>query len=557
MRVLRPGAEREPPAGEATAPETPSPWYVRRRRWLAVAGFAVFAAALFTVYLRLSRTSGENSDQANILLAASDMLHGNLLLHGWYLTDVSFYTTELPQYALLEIFFGVHANTAHIAAAMTYTLAVVLAVLVARGGFTSRAAVIRMVIVAGIMLAPQLGVGVAALLLSVGHIGTSVPVLLIFLLLDRAPQRWYVSVLTALGLAWALIADELVLIIGVLPLALVCALRVAEAAVRKGGLVRGLAARRYELSLIGAAGASAALAWVADRVLRALGGYILHPVHFKFASHYSWATLHVLWAVPRIFGADYRGLAGGPYYIALLHWVSLALVGLALLLVAWRFFAGAALVDQLLAVAIAGNIALFVTTSAGTQGPHEIAVVAPFGAALAARMLVGSQAPRTRPPSVLARRTRAVASGAGLAVLLGYLWGLGHGVVQPAAPPDGSQLASWLEAHHLRYGLAGYWESSIVTVQTGGRVTVRAVLGTNTMGPYLWLTKPSWYDPAAQYANFVVLDSTPGYMYWEPRAVIAKYFGRPAREYNVGSFTVMVWDRNLLSSSPLRGERAS
>ena len=40
------------------------------------------------------------------------------------------------------------------------------------------------------MLAPQLGVGVTALLLSVGHIGTSVPVLLILLLLDRAPQRW-------------------------------------------------------------------------------------------------------------------------------------------------------------------------------------------------------------------------------------------------------------------------------------------------------------------------------------------------------------------------------
>ena len=112
----------------------------------------MFAAVLFTVYLRLSRTQPENSDQANILLVASDMLHGNLLLHGWYLTDVSFYTTELPQYAVLEIFFGVHADTAHIAAAMTYTLAVLLAVLVARGGFSGRAAVTRMAIAAGIML---------------------------------------------------------------------------------------------------------------------------------------------------------------------------------------------------------------------------------------------------------------------------------------------------------------------------------------------------------------------------------------------------------------------
>jgi len=548
MGLVRSGTGTEPPSDEAARPgSTPRPWYLRRRSWLAAAGFAVFAAALFAVYLPLSRTSPENSDQANILLAASDMLHGNLLLHGWYLTDVSFYTTEEPQYALLEIFFGVHANTAHIAAAMTYTLAVVLAVLVARGGFTSRAAVIRLLITAGILLAPQLGVGVFNLLLSVGHIGTAVPVLLIWLLLDRAPQRWWVPVLTALGLAWVLIADQLVLVVAVVPLALVCALRVLEAVVRERGLSRGVAARRYELSLIGAAAAAAGLAWVAERVLRALGGYIQRPIRFNFASHYSWATLHVLWAVPRIYGADYRGLAGGPYYIALLHMVSLALVGLALLLVAWRFFAGAALVDQVLAVAIVGNIVLFVTTGAGSQGPHEIAVVAPFGAALAARMLAGSQDSRTRAEGALARRTRIVAYGAGLAILLGYLGGLAHEVVQPAAPPDGSQVASWLQAHHLRYGLGGYWQSSIVTVDTGGQVKVRAVVK-NTMEPYLWLAKPSWYDPAAQQANFVVLDSTRGYLYSEPRAAIAKYFGRPAHEYHVGPFTIMVWDRNLLSS---------
>ena len=72
----------------------------------------------------------------------------------------------------------------------------------------------------------------------------------------------------------------------------------------------------------------------------------------------------------------------------------------------------------------------------------------------------------------------------------------------------------------------------------------------NTTGPYLWLAKPSWYDQAAQQANFVVLDSTRSYLYWEPRAVITKHFGRPAREYHVGPFTVLVWDRNLLSAIP-------
>jgi len=551
MGVLRTGTETGPPSDEAVGPgSTRSPWPASRRRWIEVAAFVLAAAALFAVYLRLSRTVPENSDEANVLLVASDMLHGNLLLHGWYLTDVSFYTTEVPQYALLEIFFGLHPDTAHIAAAMTYTLVVVLAVLLARGGFTSRAAAIRLLIAAGIILAPQLGPGVTALILTIGHIGTAVPVLLIFLLLDRAPQRWWVPLLTGLGLAWVLVADQLVLIVAIVPLAVVCALRVLEAAVRERSLSRAFATRRYDLSLIVAAAAAAGLGWVAERVLRALGGYVLNPVPFTFTLRHLWANLHSLWAVPQIFGADYRGLAGGPYYTALLHMVSLALVGLALLLLAGRFFSGAALVDQVLGVAIVLNIALFVLTSAGSEGPHEIAEVAPFGAALAARMLAGPRAAGARVPGLLARRARAVAYGAGVVVLAGYLGGLAHNVAQPASPPAFARVASWLQAHHLRYGLGGYWESGIVTVQTGEQVKVRALLKA-TLEPDLWLAKSAWYDPTTQQANFVVLSSTPGFENnWEPRALVSKYFGRPAHVYNFGPYTVMVWDRNILSDVP-------
>ena len=103
------------------------------RRLLAAAAAVLAVALLFVAYLQVSRTYPENSDESNDLLMAWDMLHGNVLLHGWYLSDVSFITTELPQYLMLERLFGLHTDTAHIAAAMTYTLVVVLAVLLARG----------------------------------------------------------------------------------------------------------------------------------------------------------------------------------------------------------------------------------------------------------------------------------------------------------------------------------------------------------------------------------------------------------------------------------------
>ena len=123
-----------PPATPASAGNGPAEQAGQTRRLLTGAAVALTAVLLFVAYLMVSRTYPENSDEANILLMASDMLHGNVLLHGWYLSDVSFFTTEMPQYALLERLIGLHADTAHVAAGMTYTLVVLMAGLLARGG---------------------------------------------------------------------------------------------------------------------------------------------------------------------------------------------------------------------------------------------------------------------------------------------------------------------------------------------------------------------------------------------------------------------------------------
>ena len=120
---------------------------------------AVAAVALFAGYLDQSRTVSVGSDGASQALQAWDMLHGNLLLHGWWVTDVSFYTTELPQYVLLELARGLTPDVMHLGGAMTYTLLVLAAALLARGRARGRAGLARALLAAGIMLAPQLGAG--------------------------------------------------------------------------------------------------------------------------------------------------------------------------------------------------------------------------------------------------------------------------------------------------------------------------------------------------------------------------------------------------------------
>src|SRR5580698_655477 len=170
MPNTAPGAERlAGSVDEDASPAAPARPATRAWRWAAVAVFLLVVVVLFDAYLHLSKTYAENSDEANILLMANDMLHGNVYLSGWHVSDVPFITTELPEITLLVWMFGLHLNTAHIAAAVTYTAVIAIAMLLAKGRARGPQAITRMAVVLAIMLAPQPGVGVFVLVFSVGH----------------------------------------------------------------------------------------------------------------------------------------------------------------------------------------------------------------------------------------------------------------------------------------------------------------------------------------------------------------------------------------------------
>ncbi len=529
-----------------------------RRRLLATVAAAAGVVLLFVAYLQVSRTYAVNSDSANIMLMSWDMLHGNVLLHGWYLSDVSFYPTELPQYAMLEGLLGLHADTAHIAAAMTYTLAVIFAVLLARGPrdrAPGRAAWPRMALTGGLMIAPQLGVGAFVLLLSVGHIGTAVPLMLTWLVIDwaAARPRWFVPVIVGLLLTWVLVADPLVLVVGIVPLVAVCGMRVLRAVLSARPPDRGAAlqASWYEVSLAAAAILAYGLADLVNRLLSASGGFILHPLGYQLAPvhtwpKHAWVTGEGLLA---LFGAKPQGPAVELAF-ALLHLAGVALVAWAICRVVRRFVSWPDLVSQVLLLAIVLNVLVYIPSTladATDLNAREFAVVLPFGAVLAGRVLAEPLTTRLRGGEVdvlgwlRGRRWRA---GLASALAVGYLASLGYAAAQPSVPPANAQLATFLTEHHLTSGVSGYWLSSIVTVGSDGTVVVRAVQP--SLRPYLWEAKGSWYD---ERATFLVTENQAGYFnHFQPSASALAALGPPARTYHVGPYTVLVWNKNLLSS---------
>src|SRR5579859_1310217 len=187
-----------------------------RRSW--VVGFSIAGIVLFVAYLLEARSVPVMSDGASNALQGWDMWHGNLLLHGWTLTDISFYPTELPELALIERLRGLGPLSAHIASAFTYTLVVLGAALLAKGRTTGREGLVRVLVAAGIMLTPTIGATTATLLNDPDHTGTQVPLLIIWLILDRARPRARTAVIVAVLLTWGQIADPLVSYEGALPL---------------------------------------------------------------------------------------------------------------------------------------------------------------------------------------------------------------------------------------------------------------------------------------------------------------------------------------------------
>ena len=499
--------------------------------------------AAFAVNLQIARTRAVNSDGAGNALQAWAMLHGNLLLHGWHLSDVPFYTTELPEYMLVELVRGLNADVVHVAAAVTYTLAMLLAALLAKGTATGREGAARALIAAGIMLAPQLSSGVNVLISSPDHIGTSVPVMAVWLLLDRARPRWYIPVIAAVVLGWAQVADTLVLYIGVLPLTLVCGVRVYRAvAVQR----RPMASQWYHLALGAGALAGAAAATLALHVIRVAGGFYSPHAVTQFAAAGAIVPRNLGIAGEGLLilgGADFLGLRlSASTAFILLHLVGVALLGWGAWVAARRFLAGRDLIAQLLVTGVAINLITYVisTQAVSVTSTREIAAVLPLSAALAGRLLAG-------------RLTAARLVPLLAVVAVGYLAGMIYEVSQPGAPAQNQRLEAWLAARHLHTGLSGYWESSVVTLTSGNQVQIRQVVVTpgGRLAPSNIESDWAWYNPAHNSANFVVLTrGVPGYAGLTSKRAALATFGPPAQTYHFGMFTVLVWRKNLLKELP-------
>ena len=538
---LTEGSERAAP-GRGDVGGTGSPrrfwrWCQRHPRVVWAAGLALAALVLFLLYLRDAQTVGQSSDSGGIALQAWDLWHGNPILRGWWLSDECFYGVDLPVQAVVEMAVGLRPGAVHLLAAVQYTAVVLLAALLARGRARGREGIVRALLAAGIMLAPSVDLGSRVLLQGPDHVGTQIAVLATFLVLDRAPQRWWAPVAVGVLLTWAQVNDVQATFSAAAAVAVACGVRACAEVARSQRPPRE---RWYDASLVVAALVSFAMAHLIVSGIHAAGGFYVPgpknglgfaPISAMPAQ--SWATVY---NVLILFGADFIGQPMGISAIfALLHLVGVALGFGALWLGLRGFFTRMDRVNQALVagtvfILVAGTFGLY---SGAVIGAHDIIPVLPFCAVLAGRLL-GPRLAALRLEPVLA---------AGLVVMLAAL---GYNDIQPKAVPPSTQLAGWLEAHHLTMGLGGYWESNITTLDSGGRVRVVSTVNNGTTAQ-AYESSAEWFNPARYQANFIVSYSRSTDPSPVKPSVVRAWYGTPAHVYHFEDYTIMVYDYNLLT----------
>ena len=369
--------------------------------------------------------------------------------------------------------------------------------------------------------------------------GTMIPILLMLLLLDRAPRRWWVPVAVGVLLTLAQVSDPLATYAAAAAVGAACGLRAcSELARRQWPPKEGW----YDASLVAAALISFALAHLIIAKINAVGGFYFPPPKdgsgfapvAQIPTHAWFTGYNVL----ILFGADFMDQRTGiAVILALLHLVGVAL-GLSALLIGLRGFFSR--MDRVAQILVAGTIIILAAGVFGgyetseVVGAHEIIPLLPFGAALAGRLLGGR----------LVKPRLALALAVGLACCAG---GLVYNDNQPVQTPWHQDLAAWLTAHHLKYGLAGYWESNITTLDSGGQVRV-ASLAAGGAAPDAYESDATWYNPAVSTANFIVSVSSPAADVSLIKAsVLSARFGPAARTYRFKEYTIRVYGYNLLT----------
>lgn len=481
---------------------------------------ASMIVVLFIAYYLASQSVALNSDTVNALLQGNAIAHGNVMLNGWTLSNISFYTTDLLYYAALVWIGGFHLSILRIGSALIYAVIVMLAIELSirhKSNMYWRIGIVLLLI--GLPIEDLASVAFSPM----DHTNTLVFVLAAVLLSTLRRNKLISYILVPLILAFAAVGDTLTLFVGIIPIAIASFMK-----------------RDWIMAVL-----TVTSGIVARIIAKHIHGFTLYPTYFRF-SKLSDLPHHISYAIHGILsftGADFFAhKLNLQSMLSVVHLISTAII----IYIAYTAIKRWRELDYIGLVLIIGMVVdlcafLFSTFPVGDSSDRYLLTFIIFGSVLVARQYEWIQL----------RNVKRLNLYIGLSVItLAYMVSF-LGFPTPNANQGERDVINFLAEHHMTNGYGNYWDASIMTAVSNGSVTVRPlyITSSNTISEYYWESNHNWYNKPA---HFIIFDDTMGFTLQR----IDQDFGKPQKVYRIGKYTIADWNTNItpkLFHVPLKG----
>lgn len=497
------------------------------------------AIVLYTLFIvKWSGVQYMNSDWANLLLEAKDILDGNVLRSGWTLTGISFLTTDIPFFMIGVLIGGVSRSAFCIGVGlMVVTLSLVSVAWMLHGTDRKNIPLKACVALSFALLHPYYPIYAMK-----AHAGTFVYTMIVFNLHERCrdsnkPDKYKLVIIALTTLAF--MGDGLFCVMTTLPLMFWAFVRwLKKELSNKEAIIWGVTA-----------GAGIPTGVVVSKLYYMIGGAnkngsVVRSTVFSSIDQIEANLRGYVKAILMLAGGDLGGRRvvwpDSPIYI-----VNAAAVVLFFVLVVFhivRFIIGkkyeyASLMAGLGFILL--STAYIMTGDSAASGilhTRYICVFTPVVAVVLFRNIDFFRSEKNDRLYLVLLCCMLISVG-------GRIWQIATDGKQEDSARE-YEIAEFLKANDLTDGYAGFWDASIMTVLSGEQVRVRAVqFQNNRIEKNSWFTNEKWYDGKKQ---FIMTKDNDEQLTGD---MVINSYGSPDNILNVSDVSIYVYNDGILAEN--------
>lgn len=466
-----------------------------------------------------------NSDMANMILEADDILSGNIFLRDWNLTGISFLTTDLLYFTLSVAICGVSSKAYILTVASMFFMLVLASCFLLDNEHKG----LGIVVLLGISCFPN-AYYKASLSVHTACFAWCFWSLYFFSAYLKNKKRSYFGISFAC-LTLAVCGDSISVLLMALPLA---AVSIYDFLIRKEP---DLWRDKQQLVL---AGGSLVLGTAIEKIYLAIGGAnknaYIGSTHFAKFEELPGKLALFLNSLFRLMDADYTSKAISDI-AALINLGRAVVVVMGLIISVMQIVAYAKMkkCDFISLVLSMGfwcvSVVYMITNLSVDAGTVRYYVFAPC--------LLGVIVARFVSQRIMKRRQAVLCTGLACIFLFMAVFPIGDFRVDRTGEGYGA-IINVLEENNLENGYSTFWTSSVLSVASEGKVTVRHIRqdeeGIHEMS---YFSKNSWYD---EYANFIIVNPREGEL---DKDMLIGILGDPINVISAEGYDILVWNYDI------------